>query len=98
MDLVSVDKRIKRFVSNITEWENDICSVLLVDIDETFWFNSKSELQEFLNTQSRERVYDKELRNGYFEYTNENNEKIVYNILKLHRGKIIEFETEIKSE
>jgi hypothetical protein len=77
---VMVDLRLKNKIESMKEWENDVCSISFKDLDDTFWFGSKLELQEFLNIQASERFYDKELRKGYFDYINENNETLRYHI------------------
>lgn len=87
---IMVDRRIMKFIE-ITERKDGICSATLLDMDETFWFDNKVELQKFLNTQARERFYDKSLREGYFDYVDENNQKHRYNIVELKRGKILKY-------
>lgn len=88
---VVVDRRLVRFIRSLMEWENDVYSVTLSDLDETFWFNSFADLQEFLNKQAVERFYEDELKKGYFEYVNDNGEKLKYSITKLNRGRIVDF-------
>lgn len=83
-----IDSRLKRFVG-IDSWKNgEVYSVYLNDVDETFWFDDCIKLQEFLNTQTRERFYDSELREGRFSYVNENNDTIVYIIDSVARGRL----------
>lgn len=82
-----IDTKLKRKVEHLNEWQNDVCSIKFKDLDDVFWFDSKEKLQEFLNVQSVERYYDEELRKGYFDYINENNEKLRYYI-KSNRGKL----------
>ena len=68
---ILIDKRIQKYVEGFLHGENDeVISIHLKDIDETFWFNSDVEAQEFLNKQAMERVYNPELRKGSFCYKN----------------------------
>lgn len=71
---ILIDSRMKSKIEDIMEWKNDVCSVKFKDLDDTFWFNKHEELQEFIRNQEVERYYDKSLRKGYFDYTNEHNE------------------------
>lgn len=93
---ILIDKRIQRFVVGELWGENDetIC-ITLTDIDEAFWFSDEVSAQKFLRTQATERVYDKELRKGYFDYVDECGVTHRYHINKLVRGKIIEFTEEV---
>lgn len=88
---ILVDRKISRFISDLMEWDEGVCSFKLTDIDETFWFDDKGDLQEFLNRQACERFYDSSLRKGYFDY-NDNGEKVRYIIKELKYGKILSFE------
>lgn len=93
---ILIDTRIKRFIEGCTHGENnETISLRLKDIDEAFWFENETEAQEFLNKQVTERVVDKELRKGYFDYTDEHGETHRYFIDKVTRGKIISFTEEI---
>lgn len=89
---IMVDKRLVKFIGSLMVWNesepNECYSIHLNDIDETFWFNDKVELQEFVNAQASERFYDVELRKGEFAYINENNEKVVYIISDVSRGRL----------
>ena len=70
--VIVIDTRIKRFIEGYVVGENeDIIAIKLNDIGETFWFDDKTKVQEFLNEQVTERIYDKELRKGYFDYVDE---------------------------
>lgn len=93
---ILIDKRIRRFVEGVLcgENENTIC-IILKDIDEAFWFSDELVAQEFLNRQAIERVYDKELRKGYFDYVDEYGTTHRYYIDKLVRGKITSFREEV---
>lgn len=86
---IIIDTRIKRFVEGCLLGENDeTISIRLKDIDETFWFENEAEAQEFLNKQVTERVADKELRKGYFDYVDEYGDTHRYFINEVVRGKI----------
>lgn len=74
---------------------DDVMCVRLTDIDEAFWFTDEVKAQEFLNIQAIERVYDKELRKGYFDYVDECGATHRYHINKLTRGKITSFMEEL---
>ena len=94
--VILIDARIKRFVEGCLLGENDeTISIRLKDIDETFWFENEVTAQEFLTKQVTERVGDKELRKGYFDYTNEFVETHRYFINEVARGKILSFTEEI---
>lgn len=93
---ILIDTRIKGFVEGCLFGENDeTISIRLKDIDETFWFENEVAAQEFLTKQVTERVLDKELREGYFDYTDECGETHRYIINEVRRGKIISFTEEI---
>lgn len=93
---IIIDARIKRFVEGCLLGENnETISILLKDIDETFWFENEVAAQEFLNKQVTERVADKELRKGYFDYIGEHGETHRYFINEVVRGKIVSFTEEI---
>lgn len=96
---IMIDTRIKRFVEGTFAGENEeVISIHLKDIDETFHFDSDLEAQEFLNKQAIERVYDKELRTGYFDYKDEYGDIHRYFIDEVSRGKILSYREEIVSE
>lgn len=93
---ILIDTRIKTFVDGCLFGENDeSISIRLKDIDETFWFENEIAAQEFLNKQATERVGNKELRKGYFDYNDDNGETHRYIINEMKRGNIISFTEEI---
>ena len=93
---ILIDKRIKRFIKGELWGENDeVMCIMLTDIDEAFWFSDQALVQEFLNIQAIERVYDKELRKGYFDYVDEYGTIHRYYIDKVVRGKITSFREEV---
>lgn len=93
---ILIDTRIQRFVEGCLLGENEeTISIRLKDIDETFWFENEVAAQDFTNKQATERVADKELRKGYFDYTDEYGETHRYFINDVIRGKIISFTEEI---
>lgn len=81
---VMVDRKLKRKIESMEEFDGSY-SVKFKDLVDTFWFNTADQLQEFLNVQSRERCYDKELRQGYFDYVNDADEVLRYYV-KSNRG------------
>lgn len=93
--VIVMDSRLKKFAEETNIWKDDVCSIFLKDIDETFWFNTPSELQEFVHVQARERFYDKSMRKGYFDYMNEHGETHRYHIEELMRGEIKKFREEV---
>lgn len=96
---ILIDKRIQRFIVGELWGENDdIMCIMLKDIEEAFWFVDEVLAQDFLNIQAIERVYDKELRKGYFDYVDEYGATHRYYINKLVRGKITSFTEEIIEE
>lgn len=95
---ILVDSKIKKFVEGTLLGENsEYISLYLSDIDMSFWFDNYVDAQEFLNEQALERVYDKELRKGYFDYTNDHSERWRIVIKNVQRGKITEFEEVLAS-
>ena len=85
MGIVLVDSKLKRKIESISGKEDVYYMVKFKDLDDTFWFSDYVEFQEFLNQQSRERYYDKEVRKGYFDYINDANETLRYYV-KSNRG------------
>lgn len=77
MSSVMIDTRLKRKVEKIYSLQGAL-TIRFKDIQDAFWFDNETELQEFLNVQVRERYYDKSLRQGFFDYVNENNETYRY--------------------
>ena len=93
---IIIDARIKRFVEGcLLGKNNETISILLKDIDETFWFENEVAAQEFLNKQVTERVADKELRKGCFDYKDECGKTHRYFINEVTKGKIVSFTEEI---
>lgn len=94
---IIIDTRIQRFIDGYVigeEEENTVC-LWLNEIDKSFHFENEADAQAFLNNQVTERVGAKELRKGYFDYTNEHGEVHRYIIEKLNRGKIEKFTEDI---
>ena len=92
---ILIDKRIQRFIEGCLLGENnETISIHLKDVDETFWFENEVDAQEFLNKQVTERVGDKELRKGYFDYIDEYADVHRYSINEVVRGKIVSFTEE----
>lgn len=85
MEKVMIDRKLKRKVESAKKYKDSVCSVRFKDLKDTFWFDTVEHLQEFLNEQSSERYYDKELRKGYFDYVNDANEVLRYHV-KSNRG------------
>lgn len=88
---ILVDARIKSKIEELVDMskdENNTCfSVKFKDCQDTFWFGKEVDLYNFLGRQVSERFYDKELRQGFFDYLNENNETIRY-FIEVKRGTI----------
>lgn len=76
---ILIDTRLKSKIEDAYEI-NGVYTIKFKDIQDAFWFGDKVEFQDFLNIQAKERYYDKELRDGYFDYRNENNETLRYYI------------------
>ena len=96
---ILIDKRIQKYVEGFLYGENDeVISIHLKDIDETFWFNSDVEAQEFLNKQAMERVYNPELRKGSFCYKNPEGEIHRYLITVNKKGQIVSYLEEVMDE
>lgn len=91
---VSVDTRLKSKIESMTEYNNGVYSINFKDIEDTFWFDSYEYMQNFLREQDSERFYDKELRKGYFDYINENNDTIRYYV-EVNRGKVLSYKEKI---
>ncbi|HCL4455202.1 TPA: hypothetical protein N2D10_003229 [Clostridium botulinum] len=92
---VMIDSRLKKNIESLMTYENGCCSVKFKDIEDTFWFDTVGDLQEFMLSQASERYYDKSLRKGYFQYKNENNEEVIYKINNVWRGNL-EVEEEVR--
>lgn len=96
MKNIIIDKKLERFVKGHLLGEHeDILSVYLNDIGESFYFDNQVAAQDFLNKQSIERFGDKELRTGYFDYTDEFGTMHRYIIESLIRGKVVKYLEEI---
>ena len=90
---VLIDSKIKRFVKGYIEENTGVVSIYLTDIGETFHFDNENLAQIFLNKQVIERVGNKELRSGYFDYADETGENRRYQI-EVNRGKIVSYSDE----
>jgi hypothetical protein len=95
---IMVDTRLVRFIGGMMIWneseQNECYTIYLNDIDETFWFDDKANIQEFVNIQERERFGSISLRKGSFNYMNENKENTTYKIWEIDKkGKIIAFDS-----
>jgi hypothetical protein len=86
---IMIDSRLKKNVESLNSYKNGICSVRFKE----FWFNTVNDIQEFMHNQASERYFDKFLRKGYFDYTNEYGEILRYEISKVYKGQI-----EVKEE
>ena len=96
---ILIDKRIQKYVEGFLYGENDeVITIHLNDIDETFWFDSEVEAQEFLNKQAIERVGDSELRKDSFCYKNQEGEIHRYLITVNKKGQIISYLEEVMDE
>lgn len=99
MKHIVIDKKIERFVKGCLLGKNeDVLSIYLSDIGESFHFDNKVVAQDFLNKQSIERFGDKELKTGYFDYTDEFGTIHRYIIKSLTRGKIIAYSEEVTTK
>ena len=93
---ILIDKRIQKYVEGFLHGENDeVISIYLKDIDETFWFDNEVAVQEVLNKQAVERVGVSELRTGSFYYTD--TEKVLhkYSITVNKKGMITSYTEEV---
>lgn len=96
---ILIDKRIQKFVEGFLHGKNDeVISIHLKDIDETFWFDSEVVAQEFLNKQAIERVGDPELRKNSFCYKNPEGEIHRYLITVNKKGQIVSYLEEVMDE
>lgn len=94
---VLIDWRLKKFLEGFLYGENEeVISIHLKDIDETFIFDNEVILQNFLNKQAIERFGHKELRTGSFDYEDEYGTIHRYFIEELSRsGEIISYNEEV---
>lgn len=84
-----INKRLEKFIKVCLLGENqDVLSIHLDDIGESFYFDDEAEIQNFLNKQSIERFGGKSLRNGYFDYVDEYQETHRYVINVNKNGEI----------
>lgn len=96
---ILIDKRIQKFVEGcFYEEDGKVISIHLKDIDETFWFDSEVEVQNFLNKQAIERVGDPELRTDSFYYTDTEGILHKYLITVNKKGMITSYIEEIVDE
>lgn len=96
---ILIDKRIQKFVEGFLHGESDeVISIHLKDIDETFWFDSEVEVQNFLNKQAIERVGDPELRTDSFYYIDTEEVLHKYLITVNKKGMITSYMEEIVDE
>lgn len=87
--VILIDNRIQKYIEGFLYGKNDeVVSIYLKDIDETFWFDSEVAAQEFLNKQTIERVGDPELRKNSFCYKNPEGEIHRYFIYVNKKGRI----------
>lgn len=94
--VILIDKRIQKYVEGFLYEENDeVISIHLKDIDETFWFDSDVKAQEFLNKQAIERVGDSELRTESFYYTDMEKVLHKYSITVNKKGMITSYTEEV---
>ena len=87
---IYMDSRLKRKIESLTDMSRDGIESYVVrfkDLMDAFWFNSKEDLQNFVRGQEVERYFDKSLRKGYFDYTNEYNETFRYYV-ECERGSL----------
>lgn len=96
---ILIDKRIQKFVEGFIHGENDeVISIHLKDIDETFWFDGEVQTQEFLNKQAIERFGDPELRTDSFYYKDTEDVLHKYLITVNKKGMITSYMEEIVDE
>lgn len=96
---ILIDKRIQKFVEGcFYEEDGKVISIHLKDIDETFWFNSEVDVQNFLNKQTIERVGDPELRTNSFYYIDTEGVLHKYLITVNKKGMITSYMEEIVDE
>ena len=94
---ILIDKRIQKYVEGCLYEEDNIISIRLKDIDETFWFDSELAAREFLNKQAIERVGDPELRKNSFCYKDPEKEIHRY-LITVKKGKIVSYLEELMDE
>lgn len=93
---IVIDTRIKKHIKGCIIGENnDVISIHLEDVEDTFHFDNELTAQDFLNTQAIERVGDKELRKGFFDYTDVEGEVHRYHINNVYRGRVTDYSEEV---
>lgn len=93
---ILIDRRIQKYVEGFLHGENDeVISIHLKDIDETFWFDSEVAVQNFLNRQATERVGSPELRTDSFYYTDTEDVLHKYLITVNKKGMITSYAEEV---
>ena len=96
MKNIVIDKRIEHFAKGCLLGVNeDVLSIHLNDVGESFYFDDSVLAQIFLNKQSTERFGATELKTGYFDYADEYGTTHRYIIKGLSRGQIISYSEEI---
>lgn len=97
---IFIDKRIQKFVEGCLIGEKeDVISIHLKDMDESFHFDSELAAQNFLNKQALERVGDPELRTDSFDYTDEEGLLHRYLVSRVSKkGEIISYLEEVINE
>lgn len=94
--VILIDKRIQKYVKGFLYGDNDeVISIHLNDIDETFWFDSEVEAQEFMNKQAIERVGYPDLRKNSFDYVDEEGLLHRYSIMVNRKGMITSYKEEV---
>lgn len=96
---ILIDNRIQKYIEGCIYEKDNVISIHLKDIDETFWFDSEVAAQEFLNKQAIERVGNLELRKNSFDYMDEEGLLHRYLLSEVNRkGKIISYSEEVVNE
>ena len=85
MSSIIIGRKMKNRIEEAYKFNDNAYSIRFKDLKDTFWFSSIADLQDFINQVERERYYDKEVKKGYFTYTNEHGERFKYNV-KSNRG------------
>lgn len=96
---ILIDKQIQKFVEGcFYEEDGKVISIHLKDIDETFWFDSEVDVQNFLNKQAIERVGAPELRTNSFYYIDTEGALHKYLITVNKKGMVTSYMEEIVDE
>ena len=96
MSSIIIGRKMKNRIEEAYKFNDNAYSIRFKDLKDIFWFSSIADLQDFINQVERERYYDKEVKKGYFTYTNEHGERIKYNV-KSNRGALTLLNEEIIS-